>query len=367
MSVGITLAISVGACGSDANLSGGGISVKSDSPGSYTLSANFDGSGDLTVFASTNAAQPIIDGDEVATMSAESVTIDGLDEGSRWYFGIRDSDGNTTVSATRHIALEGANNVRDLGGYRTEDGRTVKWGTAFRAANLSELTDIDRAKLETANISTVVDFRLDEEIESDGADQVSDSIPVQHLPILFPLMDTNGEFLFTALSEGIASGDGDVVEELLGGGRAQEISEKAFVRNLDDEAALASYAETLKMIAGTDEGSAVLYHCTQGKDRTGMMSAILLGLLGVPDDVIIEDFVLSNEYNKEYNEQTYSALKQSGVDADLIQPLLEQRESQIRPVLDKVHDEYGGWDNFGREVLGLNVETIEELRDKLLT
>src|SRR5699024_11161059 len=123
----------------------------------------------------------------------------------------------------RHIALEGANNVRDLGGYRTEDGRTVKWGTAFRAANLSELTDIDRAKLETANISTVVDFRLDEEIESDGADQVSDSIPVQHLPILFPLMDTNGEFLFTALSEGIASGDGDVVEELLGGGRAQEI------------------------------------------------------------------------------------------------------------------------------------------------
>lgn len=367
LSAGLTLAVGIGACGSGASLSDEGFSVSSDSPGNYSLTTNAEETEDLTVYASTNARQPVEDGEDVGTLSSDSVTVDDLGGDSRWYFGVRDSDGNTVTSATRQVGLEGAKNVRDLGGYATEDGHTVKWGVAFRGDHLGALNEADAAKLETANISDVVDFRLEEEVADDGADRVTDETTVHQKPMLFPQVDENGDFLFTSMAEAIRSGDEQELEDLLGDGRAEEIAEQAFTRNLEDEEAMEQYAETLEMIADSDEDDAVLYHCTQGKDRTGMTSAMLLGLLGVPDEAIVDDFLLSNEFNQEYIEDTYEGLRQSDVDVDLVRPLMEQRESQIEQVLDTVHGGYGGWDEFGRDVLGLDDDTIEQLRQNLLT
>lgn len=92
-----------------------------------------------------------------------------------------------------------------------------------------------------------------------------------------------------------------------------------------------------------------------------MMSAILLGVLGVDDDTIVDDFVASKTYNHQHNEKIYAYLKSKGVDVGLIEPLMEQRPSEIKPVVAAVHDDYGGWDEFAHNQLGLDDAALSKL------
>ena len=334
------------------------LAVVADGPGRYSLT--WDDADDTTIYAATSAENPAEDGEEVARDAAGSAEVDGLDPGLRWYFEVQNADGSGTVAATRHVALEGTNNVRDMGGYTTEDGRTVRWGKAFRADDLSDLTPEAADKLEAADMRTVVDFRGADEVAADGSAPVSPGTEVVHVPVL----DEATQTLAEALTEVMRGGDPAVVEEMLGGGESQRIKDESFVAQLEQPEAMSGYAETLQVLA--DSPGAVMYHCTAGKDRTGMMSAFLLGILGVPDETIVEDFVLSNQYLEDHYAQTYALLDSRGVDVDLIRPLTEQSASNIQPVLDAVNDEHGGWDAFATDVLGLDPDTVDELRDSFL-
>lgn len=270
------------------------------------------------------------------------------------------ADGERVENRSRHIELEGANNVRDMGGYETKDGRTVVWGKVFRADDLSGLTPEDERVFEELDVQTIVDFRGADEVEKDGSAPVPDTIEVVNIPVL----DESTQALAEALTGVMRGGDPAVVEEMLGGGQAQQIKDESFVAQIDQPEAMAGYGQTLELIA--EAPGALSYHCTAGKDRTGMMSAVLLGVLGVPDEVIIEDFVLSNEYLADHYSKTYAFLEEQGVDVELIRPLTEQSASNIQPVLDVVNNEYGGWDAFATEALGVSPQTLDALRSSLL-
>lgn len=270
------------------------------------------------------------------------------------------ADGARVENRSRHIELEGADNVRDMGGYATEDGRTVVWGEVFRADDLSGLTPGDVEVFEELGVETIVDFRGADEVEKDGSAPVPDTIEVINIPVL----DESTQALAEALTGVMRGGDPAVVEEMLGGGEAQRIKDESFVAQIDQPEAMAGYGQTLELIAENPGG--LSYHCTAGKDRTGMMSAVLLGVLGVPDEVIIEDFVQSNDYLADHYAQTYALLEEQGVDVELIRPLTEQSASNIQPVLDVVHGEYGGWDAFATDALGVDPQTLDSLRGSLL-
>lgn len=334
------------------------LAVVSDSPGNYSLT--WQGHGEATAFAATSASSPAADGDEVARGDVESATVNDLDPNLRWYFEVQGTDGAGVIAATRQFVLDGTENVRDLGGYATDDGRSVAWGKVFRADDLSELTPAAVEKMETADVQTVVDFRGVDEIGEDGVAPVSDGIEVINLPVL----DETTQALAEALTGVMQGADPAVVDEMLGGGESQRIKDESFVAQLEQPETMAGYGETLRLIA--DSPGAVMYHCTAGKDRTGMMSALLLGLLGVPDETIVEDFVLSNEYLSDHYSQTYAFLESQGVDVELIRPLTEQSASNIQPVLDAVQNQYGGWDSFATDVLNLDSATIDRLRDSVL-
>ncbi|WP_305092398.1 tyrosine-protein phosphatase [Prescottella sp. R16] len=270
--------------------------------------------------------------------------------------------GPTAESApTRQFTLQGAHNVRDLGGYATTDGRSTVWGRVFRAGSLSALTADDVRALEGAGVGTVVDFRGADEIAKAGPDM----LPAGVARVDIPLLDESTQLLSEAIQSAMATGNGTAMEKMLGNGRAQRIGYESFVDQLGKPETMAGYAETLRLIANSDD--ALVFHCTAGKDRTGMMAALLLGLLGVPDETIVDDFVLSNEYNRERNDKTYAFLSGKGVDVELVRPLTEQSPGKIRPVLEAVHDRYGGWDEFAATVLGLDPATPARLRDTLLT
>jgi protein-tyrosine phosphatase len=166
----------------------------------------------------------------------------------------------------RHIPLEGAVNFRDLGGYRTADGRTIRWRALFRADELSRLTRPDRAVVRTLGIATVIDLRSRAEVDSQRFPV--DEIPVgfHHLPLVATLPSfedfRRGPEFFTAHYQDIARQSGDQIVRALG-------------------------------IVARRDAQPVIVHCAAGKDRTGVLVALILALLGVPDDVIAEDYGLS--------------------------------------------------------------------------
>jgi protein-tyrosine phosphatase len=154
----------------------------------------------------------------------------------------------------RHIALENALNFRDVGGYRTADGHRVRWRRMFRAGGLSDLTPADLAVLRDLGIKTVLDLRSTAEWES-GRFPVDDHpVTFHHLPLVEEILDPTRY----SVPEGMLAA------------RYQEIAQIG-----------SSYiAQAISIVADADTHPIVV-HCLAGKDRTGVVVALVLGLLGV--------------------------------------------------------------------------------------
>jgi len=165
--------------------------------------------------------------------------------------------------------FEGCVNFRDLGGYRTADGRMVAWRTLFRADGLNRLTDADVAQLGDIGLATVIDLRTPDEAEQRGRFPV-DRVPVTYLGLpLTDVLPANEELPDWKEAAYVASRYGAMVSE---GGPV--------------------LTSAIQALATGDALPAVM-HCSAGKDRTGVLSALILAFLGVPDETIVADYALS--------------------------------------------------------------------------
>lgn len=168
----------------------------------------------------------------------------------------------------RHITFEGCFNFRDAGGYAAPGGR-VRWRRLFRADGLSRLTVADLARAQELTLATVIDLRTSDEVSERGRiDHPSLGVAYHHLPMIDVLPDRS-EIIRLFSPVDVAA---RYVEMLLGGQDA--------------------LAETLAILTDPTAYPAVL-HCTAGKDRTGIAIAMLLGVLGVADELIADDYALS--------------------------------------------------------------------------
>jgi protein-tyrosine phosphatase len=166
----------------------------------------------------------------------------------------------------RQISLEGCFNFRDLGGHRTGDGGEVRWQMLYRADGLHRLSEADLDQLARLGVTTVIDLRTMEELTARGrVGAIPGLMAFHHLPVFEVLPDIS-----------VVEGWADPIA--LGGHYAAMAEEGA-----------ASIAAALTVLA--DQGAyPAVFHCTAGKDRTGVLAAIVLGLLGVPDEVIADDY-----------------------------------------------------------------------------
>jgi protein-tyrosine phosphatase len=172
------------------------------------------------------------------------------------------------VTIDRLIALEGAVNFRDLGGYTTTDGQRTRWRVLFRADGLGELTDADLAIMRDLGIRTVVDLRSGDEVEQSRFDVEAHPVEFHHFPFIEALPDA------------------EAFE------RAPGFLGTQYTEMLDD--ASAQIVGALAALAAPEARPAV-FHCTAGKDRTGLLSALVLTLLGVPEETVVADYALSGE------------------------------------------------------------------------
>ncbi|MFD5189881.1 tyrosine-protein phosphatase [Streptomyces sp. NPDC058357] len=305
--------------------------------GGYTLSwSSAAGSVTVTAVTSPDATTGTPVGTAPGTGSL-TVPAGTLAEAGRWYFRLVPDSGSPLVVAERSLGIDSARNFRDIGGYRTTDGRWVRPGLVYRSNKLNSLTDAEQQRLLSQHLTLDVDLRNAVERHDDPdrvpagvTYQVADVVSLNH-GIRFH--DSALMTLAEAIAAGLFSGSSDL---------GQSIGYPFMVNFVGADHAF----RDLVTAVATNGSGATVYHCSSGKDRTGWSTAALLTLLGVPRETVEADFLASNDY--------------------LGNPKAVEL-SWLRAAFDEVDHLYGDFDTYVREGLGLDDATVAALRTKLLT
>ena len=250
----------------------------------------------------------------------------------------------------RKLPFTGAHNFRDLGGYKTLDGKTVKWGKVYRSDNLHSLTDEDLKYMERLNLKSVVDFRSDEERNEEPDRLTPDMTPIL-LPIKF-----EPEGVTETLMRDLTFGDLDSSNLL----RDFNV---ILVKEFTEE-----YRDFFRHIVDNG-GEPFLLHCTAGKDRAGFGSAMILTVLGVPREKIIEDYLLTNTYVSDHVESKLLETELKTffrADSDNLRKINLVEERYIKAAFDTIDSHWGGMDQYISEGLNLTEEDISKIKDYYL-
>ena len=251
----------------------------------------------------------------------------------------------------RKLPFTGAHNFRDLGGYKTEDGRALKWGKIYRSDDLHLLTDEDLKYLSRLNIKSVVDFRSDEERESEP-DRLNPDMTQVLLPIKFQPEELDDETLKN-LMKNLTFGT---------------LDSSNLLRDFNIVIVKDFATEYKKFFRHVIENNAepIVFHCTAGKDRAGFASAMILTVLGVPREKVIEDYLLTNTYVKDHVDSEMLEIELKTffrADTDNLRKINLVEERYIQAAFDTIDSEWGGMDNYISEALGLSEEDILKLQD----
>lgn len=260
---------------------------------------------------------------------------------------------------SRHIGLDGAVNVRDIGGYRSSYGTDVVRGRLFRGDALSQLSVDDVSTLDSLGLRTVVDFRTPGEILVSG----SDRLPLGLGPVSLPV----GGGDLGAIYEIIASGDHDFQRAELGDGRAASLMVNINRGFVADPRQREAFGDALRLICGPGRLPA-LYHCSGGKDRAGWMTAVILTILGVPREQVLRDYLLSNDFHRTGYQKLRFDLVKTGIvgDAELLRPILEQSPTYLAAAFEEAERRYGSFSAYVTHGLQVGKPELSELRHEML-
>jgi protein-tyrosine phosphatase len=251
----------------------------------------------------------------------------------------------------RRIELEGPANFRDLGGYETRDGRTVRTRQVYRSDSLSYMTDADvQHCVDQLGIDTVIDLRAGHEV-----DQFSHG-PLEATGVRFlhrPVVDETRR-------EHIVRDPGAPAPELMSPASIYLMMLERFADRLTDVVRLIADPAT----------HPVVFHCAAGKDRTGIVAALVLGALGVDDETIVADYVLTAEHMPLLVERHRAVAAERGVDAEVGDPHFAAEAEAMRGVLTGLEANYARDGISGVEgyllANGLGDASLAILRDSLL-
>ena len=258
------------------------------------------------------------------------------------------------VSHQRVLKFKGFANFRDLGGYAAAGGAQVKWGVLYRSGNLANANSADLKRLESLNIHTVIDFRSEQEREKDpNRLPTSNNIRTRSLPILDPSTSSWANELRAAIQNKNFQ-NFDPIEKM--GEWYQELA----VENVDQ------YKCFIHAVIEA-HGAPVLWHCTAGKDRTGLAAAILLRLLGVQQDVVVKDYLLSEKYASKRRPLLLLLRLTRGKEvAENVQMFMQVQKEWIEAAFQSIDDHWGSFEKYSFEALNLSGEQINQLRQNLL-
>ena len=252
----------------------------------------------------------------------------------------------------RRLPLEGAYNFRDVGGYNTLDGGVVRTGLVYRSDHLNQLTDNDLETIAALGLRRVHDFRLDKEVERQPS----------RLPANLKVL----RLATTDMENGEAATMVDVIVDILNGRRPLP-PPTFWVENYAEMlvSGRPMFVELFRSLATADALPA-LFHCTGGKDRTGIAGMLLHLVLGVSEADALDDFALTNLYRTWVRlDALRDGLVAAGVDIASAVPIIGVERDAMVQTIAHVRVNYGGPENYLIEG-GLDLEALARLRTVLV-
>lgn len=238
-------------------------------------------------------------------------------------------------------------NFRDLGGYYTSDGRQVRHGCFYRCAAFTNLNELHKEYIDSLHLHKIYDLRSTMEVNG-NEDYVSKHTTYLHASALKELdsMGMKGNFDFSTLMQQMD------LNQL-----------KDFIKKMYLDLPIDNPAYKTLMADIINHETPIAFHCSAGKDRTGIASMIILTILGVDKKTIIEDYLLSNKLRKEVNKQVFESVnkEKSGMEA-----LMLVDESTIQLCYDRIHEVYGDFDTYILQEYGIDDTVREQLKNEYL-
>jgi protein-tyrosine phosphatase len=240
----------------------------------------------------------------------------------------------------RLLRLQGATNFRDLGGYAGREGRSVRWRRLFRSDHLGGLTQDDYALLADLRLQGSIDFRG---LAERAASPYQLPGVVQHSLAIEPTVVQRMEAMVAA-------------ERELTGPIVVKLMEDLYRSLVNDQAS--RFGELFQQLLRAE--GPLVFHCTAGKDRTGVAAALVLLALGVSREQVMQDYLLTNEVLEP------PELSHSRTPPEALRVLWRVQESFLRAALDAIEVEYGKVDRYLTRRLGLTRAALDTLADRYL-
>jgi protein-tyrosine phosphatase len=250
------------------------------------------------------------------------------------------------------LPLKGVVNFRDMGGLLTLEGRRVKKGILFRAAELTGLTEEDKIYLETLNLKYVFDYR--DNVEADSKpDPMIGQAKNERVPV-----HVEDRTTAHASSEEMVKGE---YYKLFTNEMFTNMYEKMPIQN-------ASYQRLMTLLKRPEENLPLVHHCTGGRDRTGVGAMLILLTLGVPYDTVLEDFLISNRTLEDFHNKMFDEAAKYVSEEELarFRDALLLQENYLQASMDSIASTYGNFETYLAEEFGITQEIRERIKDYCL-
>lgn len=268
------------------------------------------------------------------------------------------------------IGLKGTGNARELGGYTGAGGKKVKRGVFLRTGSLTKITEDDINKLTSVyHLDTVFDLRMDEEVMGEKDPEI-EGVNNLHLSILDmkSMQQSSEDEIVKYLGNDWQNAD--PIEMLVAAVKSGMINYDMYIGFLESQSGKDSYRKMFEVIKELPEGRAVLFHCTQGKDRTGLAAMLILAVLGADNETIMRDYMLTNEFNaaRIEGEKAIAGKYMSNEDeAELLLMAMDKvSEKTMLNAISFLESKYGSITGYITSGLKVPEDDIKKLRDRFL-
>lgn len=253
----------------------------------------------------------------------------------------------------RHLKFSGTKNFRDLGGYSTEDGSTVRWNVLYRSDSLHKLTNADLKFISALSLVRIIDFRAPYEALREP-DRLPDDLAVHLLSL--PMEDSSTKVWHEAR--------GEMVKNI------KTLDPLQYMTQTNVELATKftpEYRLFFRELLASN-GEPLLFHCAAGKDRTGFAAACILRILGVTYENVMQDYLLTNQYLLDgYRREIFVAgLLRGKRFAEGIRGFMRADDRYLSAAFTAIEEQYDSFDNYIRDGLLLGEQDVAKLREYYL-
>ena len=249
-------------------------------------------------------------------------------------------------------------NLRDVGGYETQDGATVKRRLAYRSDTFYPMTAEDDKKLEILQLKNDYDLRTTAEAKA-RPDQMPPGVHYELLNVLADAKSSAPAELEALLH------DPKKANEVLGGGKIEDLFMEGYREFISLPSAKQSY-RTLFLSLAEHEKVPAVFHCTTGKDRTGWATAALLTLLGVPHETVVADYMRTNDYTLPQFKKEINEFVAAGGDRDIAVAVFGVKKEYLEASFDEMQKQYGTIEQYFSEALGIDDTGQQALKEMYL-